>query len=349
MPAVQHPSATSTTGGGGRRSRLALLALLLVVGVLGAACGVVSTEVQGEPSGTRYGTAAALAEEAFPDGAEVALLTTAVAFADALAAAPFAAAQDAPILLTAPGEVPQETLDALGDLDVSEIVALGGEAAIGAEVVSTLEEEGYEVRRRAGADRYETAAMLATSAFPDGADVALLATGSSFADALAAAPLATSRDAPILLTGATEVPEATSGALDELGVTEVVLLGGEAVIGPEVEAALSGDRRVSRQAGPDRYATAAMVARSAFPDGADVALLATGSGFADALAAAPLAAAREAPILLTEDARVPEATTSTLQALGVEEVVLLGGEAAIGVAVRDALAIAEYEVTRHAG
>lgn len=47
--------------------------------------------------------------------------------------------------------------------------------------------------------------------------------------------------------------------------------------------------------------------------------------------------------------RVPEATTSTLQALGVDEVVLLGGEAAIGVAVRDALAIAEYEVTRHAG
>lgn len=335
------PTSTSTTR---RRSRLRSLATLgVLLLVVGAGCSAV---VVNEP-GTRYGTAALLAEEAFPDGAEVALLATGRNFADALAAAPLSDRLDGPILLTARDRVPEETMGALEELDVTEVVLLGGPAAISEDVEETLSEE-YQVSRRAGDDRFETAASLAEEAFPDGADVALLATGENFADALAAAPLSASVDGPILLTARDRVPEETMAVLDDLGVREVVLLGGTAAITQRVRALLSVDHEVSRRAGADRFETAALLAEEAFPGGAEVALLATGEDFPDALAAAPLSAFHDGPILLTDRDRVPPSTSAALEELGVSEVILLGGTAAISDGVEDLLEEGDYDVSRHA-
>lgn len=318
--------------------------LLLAVAALCAACSSVIKEV--EP-GTRYGTAAALADEAFPDGADTALLATGRNFADALAAAPLSVARSGPILLTEPGAVPEDTMDALEDLGVTEVVLLGGASAISEDVEAQLSEAGYEVTRRAGDDRFETAAELALLAHPDGADTVLLATGADFADALAAAPLAAAEDAPILLAGADRLPGATADALVELGAGRIIVLGGPAAIGEAVEQQLTADGyQVSRQAGEDRFDTAAMLADAAFPEGADVALLTTGRDFPDALAAAPLSAERNGPILLVDGNRVPEATIDALASLGVTEVLLLGGTAAIGEGAEDRLSEAGYEVTR---
>lgn len=319
-------------------------ALLLAVVALSAACSSVIDEV--EP-GTRYGTAAALADEAFPDGARTALLATSRSFADALAAAPLSAARSGPILLTEPGTVPEETMDALDDLGVTEIVLLGGESAISEEVKTQLTEASYEVVRRAGANRYQTAAQLALLAYPDGADTVLLATGADFADALAAAPLAAAEDAPILLGSADRLPGATADALAQLGASRIIVLGGPAAIGEAVGQQLSAEGyEVTRQAGEDRFDTAAILADAAFPQGAEVALLTTGRDFPDALAAAPLSAERDGPILLVDGNRVPEATIEALESLGVTDVVLLGGTAAIGEGAADRLSEAGYEVTR---
>lgn len=325
-----------------RRSLLVLAAVSLVV----SACGDIF--VTEKPDTTRFGTAATLATEAFPNGADVALLANGSGFADALAAAPLASFLNAPILLTQRGQIPDSTDDALDDLGVEEVVLLGGTGAIGEDVEATLVDQ-FGVTRHAGDNRYQTAATLAREAFPSGSDVALLATGRSFADALAAAPLAASLEAPILLTDRGEVPSATLVALVELGVQEVVLLGGTGVISQQVEDALAGGPfEVSRQAGAGRYETAAALAQAAFPDGADVALIANGEGFADALAAAPLAESNDAPILLTAQNELPDTTLGALEELGVSEVVLLGGSAAIAEELEDALD-ERFDVTRHAG
>lgn len=339
---MQHHEASSTGPGPSRYTWRTPLLLLALASML-SACSMIINEV--EP-GTRFGTAAALADDAFPDGADTAILATSRNFADALAAAPLSAALSGPILLTEAEEVPEETMDALDDLGVSEVVLLGGGAAISEDVEAELSED-FDVVRYAGADRFETAAQLALLAYPDGAGTVLLATGTSFADALAAAPLAAAEDAPILLATAGELPAVSADALAELGAEEVIVLGGAAAIGDQVEQELeAAGYGVTRQAGESRFETAALLARSAFPDGAEVALLTTGADFPDALAAAPLAGVRDGPILLVDGNRIPEATVSALEDLGVEEVLLLGGTAVVGSSVEDRLDDTGYDVTR---
>jgi minor extracellular serine protease Vpr len=339
-------TATRSGPGNARRARSKAM-VLLAVAALCAACSSIIKDV--EP-GTRYGTAAALAGEAFPDGADTALIATGRDFADALAAAPVSATRSGPILLTEPDAVPDDTMDALADLGVTDVVLLGGTAAISEDVEAQLTDASYEVVRKAGGDRFETAAELAQLAYPDGADTVLLATGAGFADALAAAPLAAKENAPILLASAEHLPAATGDALVQLGANQVIILGGAAAIGDDVERLLAtAGYETGRLAGPDRTATAAILARAAHPAGATVALLTTGADFPDALAAAPLAAERGGPILLTGASTVPDATMATLAALGVEEVVLIGGTAVIGEAVEDALSDASYDVSRLPG
>ncbi len=192
-------------------------------------------------------------------------------------------------------------------------------------------------RRLAGEDGDATAAAISQEHHPDGADVAYLANGAEHADALSAAPAAARAEAPLLLASSSALPQVTRDELARLDPDEVVLLGGEAALSPAVADAVADlGPQVTRLAGEDRYATAAKVARTAF-DAADTALLATGEGFADALSGAAAAAAQDLPILQTRSASLPSTTASALEALGVERVVVLGGEQAVAPAVVDDL------------
>ena len=83
-----------------------------------------------------------------------------------------------------------------------------------------------------------------------------------------------------------------------------------------------------RLGGIDRYATAAAVALDTFSS-ASAAVLATGESFPDALAGSFVAGYVNAPILLVQRDSVPAATAEAMSRLGVREVVLLGGSAAI--------------------
>lgn len=88
--------------------------------------------------------------------------------------------------------------------------------------------------------------------------------------------------------------------------------------------------KVVRIAGQDRYETAALVALDRFdPDDVDVVYLAVGTDFPDALAGGPLAAAMDAPILLTRTDELPKVTADALATLDPDKVVALGGPVAI--------------------
>lgn len=100
--------------------------------------------------------------------------------------------------------------------------------------------------------------------------------------------------------------------------------------------------------GRDRYATAVETSKKAF-DSSRVALLASGENFPDALSGGPLAYAMNAPILLSTKDAIPAVTLNELQRLGVREVTILGGEAALSKAVEDQLAQAGITFTRLAG
>lgn len=230
--------------------------------------------------------------------------------------------------------------------------------ALAAETVSAA--EGFALRRVAGEDRYETAAALAADAFAEGSDVAIVASGESFPDALAGSFLAGrfGEGAPILLTQRDSLPESTTAALDELQASTVYVLGGTAAVSDEVIASLgAADRTVERIAGDDRYETAAAIASyeatgAADPGtvgGAKTVIVASGEGFADALAAGPLAFVGTLPIVLTPADALDGSAAAAIESVGAKRAWIVGGTGAIEDAVEDELEEMGLTAVRVAG
>jgi hypothetical protein len=104
---------------------------------------------------------------------------------------------------------------------------------------------------------------------------------------------------------------------------------------------------VDRAAGSNRVETAIAASRGAFVL-APAAVIADAGNFPDALAAAPLAAHLEGPVLLVHD-EVTDTVIAELERLGVMEVVIVGGAAAVSEDVAGALDDGPWEVRRVAG
>lgn len=211
-------------------------------------------------------------------------------------------------------------------------------------------EPDVEVDRVAGSTRDDTASALAREGFPDGADLAYVATAMDFPDALAAGPAAAADGAPLLLVWPDEVPTTTEDALRDLGVGRVLVLGGGRAVGPRAEGQLAGIvDDVDRIGGADRFETAAAVARR-FDPGVPLAYVANGTDFPDALAGGTAGAQTGGPVLLVRHGSVPEATREALEHLAPGRIVVLGGRAAVSDGVADALeGLTDGPVQRRSG
>lgn len=288
----------------------------------------------------RYGTAAAAALETYDAGVPVAYVASGAMFPDALTSAALAGHQDGPVLLTRVGALPPETAAALEELQPGRIVVVGGEVAVSEPVEETLAEyTDGEVTRLKGADRYGTAAALAGE-FGE-VDTVYLATGRHYADALAAGARAGAEGAPVLLVTLDRVPDATAAALEDLGATRLVVVGGDGVVSDEVLTELEDYAdAVERISGPDRYDTAA--ALSGGLDSSEFAYVATGQQWPDALASAALAGHRGAPVLLSRVDELPEVTRTELERLEPANLLAVGGEAVLDDAVLTALEALDY-------
>jgi subtilisin family serine protease len=108
--------------------------------------------------------------------------------------------------------------------------------------------------------------------------------------------------------------------------------------------------QVFRLEGPDRYATTLAVSRSVFDTGtATTTVIASGENFPDALAASSLAGACGGPLLLTRTSSLPDGLLDELARISTTRVVIVGGEAAVGASVSEALMTAGFAVERVAG
>ncbi len=194
-----------------------------------------------------------------------------------------------------------------------------------------------QTTRISGADRYAVSAAIADT-YPVGAPV-FVARGDSYADALAAVPLAARERGPVLLVRPDEIPTAVSAALTRLRPARIVILGGTVSVTPTVAARLATftTGATTRIEGPDRYAVAARVSEQ-FAAGLPEVYVASGQGFADALSGAPLAARGGAPLLLTVGTAVPADTAAALTRLAPGRIVVLGGPATISEATLASLA-----------
>lgn len=281
----------------------------------------------------RYETAALLAEGHAPGGPV--LVTTGATWPDAVSAAARAGSVGAPVLLTRQGDLPAATREALGRLRPSSITVVGGSGVVSEAVLSAL--RGYtsgSVTRVAGPDRYATSAAVARLA---GTDVPMVyvATGTNYPDALAAAARAGHEDAPVLLTRTDSLPADVASALTALRPRAVTVMGQTDVLGAAVADRIRDltGAPVTRVAGPDRYATAAVLTQR-YPAAVDRVYVATGSDFPDALAAAARAGHEAAPLVLVRKDAVPAATATALRRLAPAGIVTIGSTVVLSDGVR---------------
>lgn len=184
----------------------------------------------------RYETSAAVSSTIFPTVDEV-FVASGENFPDALVSAAVAGYLGVPVLLTPHGQAPAATLNELARLNPSTIYLVGGTAAISEHVEQQLSSYG-DVVRVAGPDRYATAAAVAQEVFA-AAEYVFLAYGGNFPDALVAAAAGGHLGGPVLLVTHDAIPAPTAEQLDWLAPGHVYLVGGTAVIGDGVFAALS--------------------------------------------------------------------------------------------------------------
>lgn len=187
----------------------------------------------------RFETAELVIKNAFPEEDTLnGFFATGFNYPDALAAGPAAGLLHAPIFLVNGGAdvLPQHTIDLMSDLGVGEAYVVGGPPAISAGAFAAIGDAltphgPYYVAgmsQLAGPDRYSTAVAVNQSVMRS--DVALLATGTGYADALAGGPLAGSLGVPMYLSTPTCVPNNVLADLIRIGVTKVILLGGESAL-----------------------------------------------------------------------------------------------------------------------
>ncbi|SFS18646.1 Putative cell wall binding repeat 2 [Agrococcus baldri] len=272
----------------------------------------------------RFETAALLSASGYPRGARQVYVASGELFPDALSAGAAAAHVRAPLLLTAAAALPAATRAELVRLAPTSIVLVGGLPSVSAAVEASLAELA-PVTRLAGANRYETSALIAQHAFTDGAGTAFIATGRGFPDALAAGPVAAMQGAPILLVdGNGTASPATLAALDALGATTLTVVGGIPSVATAVVDAMREGRTATRVAGANRYQTAVRI-NAAFPARPPTLYIAAGNRFPDALAASAVAGARGAPLYLTPSSCLDGSLPMEHRRLGAPPIVLLGG------------------------
>ena len=279
---------------------------------------------------SRYDTAVAVSQRHAP-GVPVAFVASGADFPDALAAASAAALAGGPLLLTPPARLPEAVFDELQRLNPAHIMLIGGTGAVGAAVQRTLEDIA-ETTRLSGPDRYSTGLAIIRSAFTT-ADHAIVATGRTFPDALAATGAAGARSAPVILVDGTK-PTASAAMLAELRrlrVSSVSIAGGDGAVSAGIQAQLSRlGYAVTRYGGASRYDTAALINDAYFgPGSAATTFLATGIDFPDAIAGAALAGQLKAPLNVTLRSCVHPLVGDVIDTVGATSRVVLGGVAAV--------------------
>ena len=195
--------------------------------------------------------------------------------------------------------------------------------------------------RAAGADRYETAAVISQGSFaPSVGSTVFVTSGEAPADALTAGPAAASLDAPLLLTRADALPAATAAELERLTPATVYVVGGSDRVSATTLAAIAAaapGATVERIAGQDRYDTAVDVAEKFFP-AADGVVLTRGDTFPDALSGGAAAAATGVPLMITEPGALPAPVAAWLAGRTFEASLVVGGPTSVSADVAATLA-----------
>ena len=305
-----------------------------------SACGKEKT-VTSLYGSDRYKTASDIVANTF-ESCTYAVIADGSNFPDALAAASLAGAVDAPILITSDSKI-QNTIEELKSLGVTNVYIVGGTSSVSAGAQSAIEAEGIEVERIAGSTRQLTAAAVAEEvlSITGGQDVCLVATGKTYADALAASPYAYWSSSPIYLTNNNgSISAAVLASIEAAGYSQIIIIGGTSSVTEETEEALSEIASVTRLGGDTRYETAAIIAEWSVEQGMsyDGLTVATGTNYPDALTASALCG-KNGSVLLLSAASVSSSSVLeeviTENADDISDIYIVGGNSSVSEEIRE--------------
>ena len=278
------------------------------------------------------------------------------------AASLVAAGQGDAVLFVATDSLTPPAISVVSDYPPSHVLLVGGTAALTADVESELAElaPGVTIERFAGTDRIDTAARAARESLGDATGGTLvIANGWSLSDVGTAASVVASGGADaVLYSGKNDLGEATKAVIAERQPSQVLLVGGEAVLTADIEAQIAeaaSDAAVDRYGGATRIETAASSAERAFDEGASVAVIANGWTLDHVGVAAAYAAARDdAAVLYAQRTKLTDATEDLLEEHEPTLIVLIGGrddlssriDAELDTAVPDATVLRVSDATR---
>lgn len=254
---------------------------------------------------------------------------------DALSGGVLAALEHTGVVFTSPQNLDKRVADALTAKRIASVTILGGTKVVSAKVAEDIASLGISVTRISGADRYETDRLIAqkvtNSRGLQGKSVpVVIATGTDFADAITAAPVAHKLGGVVLLTDGEKLPDSTKEFLDQQA-NQIVTIGGPAVRAVDGHSIYG---LVTALAGKDRYETAAITAKHFFARAKEMAI-ASGVSAADATAAGSYIASRGGGVLLTHPNWLPSSTKVLLGKY--PKITIVGGEKAISSTVEQAV------------
>ncbi|MGD7043308.1 cell wall-binding repeat-containing protein [Jeotgalibacillus proteolyticus] len=174
----------------------------------------------------RYETASKIAEKV--GASKEAVLVSGRNFPDALSVASYAAEQNLPILLTGDKSMPKATKDALVKLGVETTYVVGGTLAI----PDAVADQAPGAYRISGKDRYLTSLEVAKF-FGQESDIAYVATGKDYADALSGAAVAAKNNSGLFLVGSS-VSEGLGNHLVDEDFEYVKVIGGTIAVSDDV-------------------------------------------------------------------------------------------------------------------
>lgn len=212
--------------------------------------------------------------------------------------------------------------------------------------------------RAAGETRYATMASLLPKAPWKAGRTVVLASGSNYPDALAAASLAGAYDAPIVLTEPNSLSVDAADMIEQLSPKVIYVVGGEAAVSKaavDTAAYYAADGcKVFRIAGDTRLETSLAIAKRVRQKStaSDTLIVATGFNYADALSVSPFAFAYKAPIFLCGSNGLSADAISYISGAGFKRAILVGGTVAVPERVKQQLSsvgISSGSITRLAG
>ena len=190
-----------------------------------------------------------------------------------------------------------------------------------------------KVKPLKGSTRYETATTISKEGWPNGANTVVITSGNSIVDGVTATPLATSYDAPILLSDKDTLTDYTSTELRRLNPKKVIVIGGESVVSNKVITELKRllpNATTNRIGGIDRYETSLKIAKEIdYINPINKIYVAGGYGEVDALSIAAKAGEEKQPIILMPKDNVDFNSYNWLKSKNLQNAYFIGGNAVL--------------------